>query len=144
MDAKKMEKKLLEIKRSSRKLSNEERLRLFIKEIGYHPDAIQILANLHLISKEQVMNSHSQGVKGFQLAKNILKNIEIKTSNSNELTYKYFGYVRPITPRELDQMIDMVATRVQLQKEYSKLANQEIDDLVQEEETTLGELEEMY
>lgn len=144
MDAKAMETRLNRIKNKTKGMTDEQRLKLLIREIGYHPDAIQIFANMNLISKEQVMTANTKGIKGYQMAKDILKKMEIKTSNSNELTYKYYGYVRPITPGMLDQMIDMVATRVQLQKEYAELAHQEIDDLVQEEDLTLGELEEMY
>lgn len=144
MEIKKIERRLRDIRTRTKNMTDEERLKILIKEIGYHPDALQIFNNLHLISKEQMLKANSQGVRGTQLAKNMLQTIEVKTSNSSELSYKYYGYVRPITPGMLDQMIDMVATRVQLQKEYAELANQEIDDLIQEEETTLGELEELY
>ena len=37
-----------------------------------------------------------------------MDSIEISTPNSDELSLKAFGYIKPITPAELDNYIDEV------------------------------------
>lgn len=63
-----------------------------------------------------------------------------RTKNSLELTYRYYGYVRPITPAILNQVIDDVATRVQLENEYARTVHAPSPQDEKEDQLTLNEL----
>ncbi|MDH6367378.1 MULTISPECIES: hypothetical protein [unclassified Breznakia] len=142
------EKDLALLRTKSRYMDPRKVLRELIKVIGYHPDALTIYSDLKLIDLDMVKSFREKGVSGRLVADKVLKNLEIKTPNSQELSIKIFGYYKKITPATLDGYIDYVADRVQLQKEIAtnqrRLQQKELDDLIQEEESTLGEIEEFY
>ena len=121
---------------------NERNIQFLIRTIGEFPDALEIYKN-HFANEQQIQKMISNGVNGAAAAQHILENsqIEIRTSNSLELTYKYYGYVRSITPQLLDQLIDEVANRIQLENEYSRVAGVNSPMQEQEDELTLNELQ---
>lgn len=121
---------------------NEKNIQFLIRTIGEFPDALEIYKN-HFSNEQQIKKMISNGVNGAAAAQHILENsqIEIRTSNSLELTYKYYGYVRSITPQLLDQLIDEVANRIQLENEYSRVAGVNSPMQEQEDELTLNELQ---
>lgn len=69
-----------------------------------------------------------------------LNQCELRTKNSLELTYRYYGYVKPITPAILNQVIDDVATRVQLENEYARTVHAPSPQDEKEDQLTLNEL----
>ncbi|MDQ0361586.1 hypothetical protein [Breznakia pachnodae] len=139
---------LRELKKNRKKMPTKEVLQNLIRIIGTHPDAISIFGDMRWINTNQMQRLRENGVSGWGLAQTVLKQMEIRTTNSMELSIKMFGYNKPITPADLDNYIDIVATRVQQQKEYTevanKLHNQSIDDNIQEEDMTMDELGEFY
>ena len=58
----------------------------------------------------------------------------------NIQTYRYYGYVKPITPAILNQVIDDVATRVQLENEYARTVHAPSPQDEKEDQLTLNEL----
>lgn len=121
---------------------SERNIQFLIRTIGEFPDALEIYKN-HFANEQQIQKMISNGVNGAAAAQHILENsqIEIRTSNSLELTYKYYGYVRSITPQLLDQLIDEVVNRIQLENEYSRVAGVNSPMQEQEDELTLNELQ---
>lgn len=138
MDYENMYKQLQMIKKNPYHMSQKQRLIMLITTLGEHPEAIYMYKDL-FISPSQLARLQAQGISGWSLTQHILSHCEIVTSNSTELTYKYYGYVRRITPALMDQLIDEVATRIQLEKEYAESLNK--TRLKQEDELTLGELQ---
>lgn len=129
--------KLYMIKMNPYKMTQKQRLRELITVIGEHPEAVYWCKNLFATSK-QLNELQQQGLSGWGITQHILKNCEIVTSNSKDLTYRYFGYVKPITPATLNQVIDAVATRIQLEQEYAMVYHNQRPE--QEDELTMGEL----
>lgn len=129
------------IKWNPEALSARQKLVTIIVALGEHPDTLNMYVD-RFISPQQMEMLQKQGLNGWSITQNILANCEIKTSNSAELTYKYFGYVKVITSSFIDQLIDEVSTRIQLEKEYADVAHVYFMRDEQEEELTFGELEE--
>lgn len=92
------------------------------------------------LTPDQVKNLQRFGINGKQASQYILNQCELRTKNSLELTYRYYGYVRPITPAILNQVIDDVATRVQLENEYARTVNAPSPQDEKEDQLTLNEL----
>jgi len=124
-------------------MSMKQRVTLLITTIGEFPDALELYKNTFL-NEKQAEELIRNGINGWAATQHILSKCEIRTPNSTELSYKYYGYVRPITPRLLDQFIDMVANRVQLEKEYGEAAYLDAPKNEKEDELTLQELEHMW
>ncbi len=141
MDYENMLDQLYMVKKNPYHMSQKQRLIVLLTTIGEHPEALYMYKDL-FISPQQMDNLARQGINGWSLTQHILNNCEIVTSNSAELTYKYFGYVRRITPALMDQLIDEVATRIQLENEYAKTYHQMREP--KEDELTLGELSQFY
>lgn len=139
MDYEELYHQLMILKKES---MNEKNIQFLIRTIGEFPDALEIYKN-HFANEKQIQKMIANGVNGAAAAQHILENgqIEIRTSNSLELTYKYYGYVRSITPQLLDQLIDEVANRIQLENEYSRVAGVNSPMQEQEDELTLNELQ---
>ena len=125
---------LMYLKKNLKHLPEDERTRQLIQIIGYHPDALQIYKDMFL-SNGQVNQLIQKGANGLAVSKDILNKAEIKTPNSAEITYRYYGYCKTITPALLNQVIDDIATRIQLENEYSKVAH--INSPQQEKEDVL-------
>lgn len=117
-------------------------LQILISAIGEFPDALTIYKN-NFMDESQTQKMLELGANGSAIAKHIIEYSEmnIRTTNSLELTYKYYGYVRIITPYVLDQLIDEVSNRIQLENEYSRVYNVESPIKQQEDELTLNELQ---
>lgn len=117
-------------------------LQILISAIGEFPDALTIYKN-NFMDERQTQKMLELEANGSAIAKHIIEHSEmtIRTTNSPELTYKYYGYVRIITPYVLDQLIDEVSNRIQLENEYSRVYNVESPIKQQEDELTLNELQ---
>ena len=103
-----MYERLMYLKKNQNKLSLNERTKKVIEEIGKHPDAFEMYKGVFL-TPDQVKNLQRFGINGKQASQYILNQCELRTKNSLELTYRYYGYVKPITPAILNQVIDDVA-----------------------------------
>ena len=129
------------LKKNKTKMAMNEQVKRIIMIIGEHPDAIHMFKNWFL-DPVQVKELENSPMHNNSIVLNILNNCQIQTTNSNELTYKYFGYCKVITPEMMDQLIDAVATRIQLEQEYAKVLDVN-PYIVREEDTlTLNELQE--
>lgn len=117
-------------------------LQILISTIGEFPDALAIYKNTFM-DERQAQKMLELSANGSAIAKHIIEHSEmtIRATNSPELTYKYYGYVRIITPYVLDQLIDEVSNRIQLENEYSRVYNVESPIKQQEDELTLNELQ---
>lgn len=134
-----MYERLMYLKKNQNKLSLNERTKKVIEEIGKHPDAFEMYKGVFL-TPDQVKNLQRFGINGKQASQYILNQCELRTKNSLELTYRYYGYVKPITPAILNQVIDDVATRVQLENEYARTVHAPSPQDEKEDQLTLNEL----
>lgn len=134
-----MYERLMYLKKNQNNLSLNERTKKLIEEIGEHPDAFEMYKGVFL-TPDQVKNLQRFGINGKQASQYILNQCELRTKNSLELTYRYYGYVKPITPAILNQVIDDVATRVQLENEYARTVNAPSPQDEKEDQLTLNEL----
>lgn len=130
---------LMYYKRNPKKLSEEQRVKAIISLLGQHPNAIELYRDMFL-NNQQIHSLYKNGINNTALVKNIENEATIKTTNSSELTYSYYGYVKTITPATLNQFIDDVATRIQLENEYAKTYHIESLQEEREDELTLNEL----
>ena len=129
------------LKRNPNRLDLNKRTKRLIQLIGEHPNSLELYQNIFL-SPIQVKELQIKSINGYALSKYIVEHSEIKTTNLSELTYNFYGYVRTITPAFLNQIIDDVATRLQLEKEYADIINESSRFSEREDELTLGEIEE--
>lgn len=134
-----MYERLMYLKKNQNKLSLNERTKKVIEEIGKHPDAFEMYKGVFL-TPDQVKNLQRFGINGKQASQYILNQCELRTKNLLELTYRYYGYVKPITPAILNQVIDDVATRVQLENEYARTVHAPSPQDEKEDQLTLNEL----
>lgn len=63
--------------------------------------------------------------------------IEVKTPNSDELSLKVYGYVKPITPAQLNEFIDRACATI----EQQEMEGYKLEEHYQEDELTLDELQ---
>ena len=63
--------------------------------------------------------------------------VEVKAPDSDELSLKVYGYVKPITPAELNNFIDLAVERIQQQE----LEGYDLEEHHQEYELSLDEIE---
>lgn len=142
----KLSSNLKQLRENSSHLSSRQRLMILMALVSNHPDFSSILKSWNLVDSKNLQQMVNRGYSGYQMGMDILNHIQLKTSNSTELSVKYNGYSKPITGADLNEMIDKVATRVQEQQEYTAVVNEEYhqnqDDMIEEEETTLDELQE--
>lgn len=118
MNYREMKTKLVNIKKNTSNLTQKERLEEFLKIIWEHPDAISIMGNLGIIDIDSIHMLKSKGVVGTALTNAVLDAIEIKTPNSDALSLHLFGYIKPITPEDLNNYIDEVYDRVNAQIKF--------------------------
>lgn len=130
---------LMYLKNNTKNLSEKERLEQLIQLIGNHPDALQMYRDM-LLSPHQANQLAQLGNNGLAVSKNILENCEIRTTNSTEIAYRYYGYAKRITPAILNQFIDDIATRIQLENEYSRSAHIHSPQEEKEDELVLDEI----
>ena len=127
------------LKKNKSQMTLQERFKRIVSIVGEHPDAIHLFENWFLDSN-QVRCLSGLNVDRYALTQSILQQSQIKTSNSSELTHKYYGFCKVITPQLMDQLIDAVATRIQMEREYAKVMDIHPSYDHQEEELTLNEL----
>lgn len=130
---------MMYLKKNPNHLSLSERTKRLIKEISDYPDAYEIYKGLFLNSY-QIKNLQALGINAKDASRFILNQCEIRTSNSTELTYQYYGFVKTITPALLNQVIDDVTNRIQLENEYAKTAHVQSLQDEKEDELTMNEL----
>lgn len=130
---------LMYLKNNTKNLTDKARLQQLIRMIGNHPDALQMYKDMFL-SPQQANQLVQLGINGSAVAKNILENCEIRTTNSTEIAYRYYGYAKKITPATLNQFIDDIATRIQLENEYSRTAHIHSPQEEKEDELVLDEI----
>lgn len=122
---------LKELKENKEKISEEIRFVYLLNIIAEHPNALTIYCNLELIDPDIAMKCQD----GYVAAEYILEQLENKTPNSTELVMKYYGYNKPITSKNLNELIDRVANSI-----YKYQVN-EFETCEDEDELTLDELE---
>lgn len=130
---------LMYYRKNPKKLSEKERVRAIISLLGQQPNAIELYRDMFL-DEQQIHSLYKNGINSMAIVKNIENEASIKTTNSSELTYSYYGYVKTITPATLNQFIDDVATRIQLENEYARTYHIESLQEEKEDELTLNEL----
>jgi hypothetical protein len=129
---------LKDLKSNTYHLNDRQRMKMLLVVIGEHPDALSIIKNMGLIDLDMVNLLLSQGVNGYTIAQTIMNSIEIKTPSSDELSLSCFGYIKAITPSELNIYIDEVMERIEAQSMYSVKSI----ELEKEQEMALDEIEE--
>ena len=118
---------------------DRKQIQELLKILSQHPDALDMIDNVFLDSK-QIRLIKENGFSAETVLNHMADHLQIRTSNSLELTYKYYGYVRPITPAFLNQFLDEIMTRIQLETEYAEVANLDAYIERQEDKTTANEL----
>lgn len=129
---------LRDLKNNTYHFNIRQRMKMLLVVIGEHPDALSIIKNMGLIDLDLVNQLLAQGANGYTISQAIMNSIEIKTPSSDELSLSCFGYVKAITPSELNVYIDEVIERMEAQSMYSVKSI----ELEQEQEMALDEIEE--
>lgn len=130
---------LRDIRNNIYQMNNQQRLQMMLIAISEHPDSLSLIRNLDIIDPDLLNQLIMNGANGYAVAQSMLNQIEIKTPNSDDLSMAVFGYVKTITPAELDDYIDEVYGRIESQQIYSK----DLEEArYQEQEIALDELEE--
>lgn len=132
---------LKELKRNPYQISDRLRMIQVISIIGEHPDAISIYQNLSIIDPDKIKALVAKGANGVAIAHVLLNDITLKTTSSNELMLKTYGYNKPINPAGLNETIDDVYMRFEGQYQTQR-ANEFEEHGNQETELALGELDE--
>lgn len=97
-----------------------QRMKMLLVVIGEHPDSMSLIQNMGIIDPDRIKVLCQKDANGYVIAQALMDSIEISTPNSDELSLKAFGYIKPITPAELDNYIDEVIERLENQKQYLK------------------------
>lgn len=111
---------LRDLKNNTYHFNIRQRMKMLLVVIGEHPDSMSLIQNMGIIDPDRIKVLCQKGANGYVLAQALMDSIEISTPNSDELSLKTFGYIKPITPAELDNYIDEVIERLENQKQYLK------------------------
>lgn len=130
---------LKQIKINYYDMTLKQRTFIFFQIISEHPDSLSILYNMNLIDKDFITACIQKGLTGYSLSQALIDSIEIKTTSSDELSLTLFGYIRTITPAELNDYIDDVVTSITEQIQYLEYQNKGVTI---EQELALDEIEE--
>lgn len=130
---------LKQIKINYYDMTLKQRTFIFFQIISEHPDSLSILYNMNLIDKDFITVCIQKGLTGYSLSQALINSIEIKTTSSDELSLTLFGYIRTITPAELNDYIDDVVTSITEQIQYLEYQNKGVTI---EQELALDEIEE--
>lgn len=128
-----------------RELTEGDMTIFLLVSLSENPYCREIIRSSRMLSDEKMKLMDRQWCSSGDMCRAMIGNLvdpEIVTSNSAELTDKFFGYVRPISPMMLDLLIDAVETRNRIIRNAARAYGLETDDIIQEEELTLGELTE--
>lgn len=133
-----MYERLMYLKKNQNNLSLNERTKKLLKKLEntlMHLKCTRVFFNTRSSEKSTTLwYQRKAGISVYP------KSMWIKNKNSLELTYRYYGYVKPITPAILNQVIDDVATRVQLENEYARTVHAPSPQDEKEDQLTLNEL----
>lgn len=127
----------LALRNNMYKLNNKQRMQILLSIISEVPDSLSLIGQMQLIDPDRVRDLVAKGATGYTICEALLNMIEVKTPNSDELSLKVYGYVKPITPAELNNFIDLAIGRIQQQE----LEGYDLEEHHQEYELSLDEIE---
>lgn len=127
----------LALKNNIYKLNNRQRMQILLSVISEVPDSLSLIGQMGLIDPDRVRELLAKGATGYTICQALLNMIEVKAPNSDELSLKVYGYVKPITPEELNNFIDLAYGRIQQQE----LEGYDLKEHYQEDELSLDEME---
>ena len=91
---------LRDLKNNTYHFNIRQRMKMLLVVIGEHPDSMSLIQNMGIIDPDRIKVLCQKGANGYVLAQALMDSIEISTPNSDELSLKAFGYIKPITPAE--------------------------------------------
>lgn len=118
-------------------LNNKQRMQILLSVISEVPDSLSLIGQMQLIDPDRIRDLVSKGATGYTICQALLNMIEVKTANSDELSLKVYGYVKPITPSELNDFIDLAYATI----EQQEMEGYKLEEHYQEDELTLDELQ---
>lgn len=129
----------LALKNNIYRLNNHQRMQILLSIISEVPDSLSLIGQMGLIDPDRVRELLSKGATGYSICQAMLNMIEVKTPNSDELSLKVYGHVKPITPAELNEFIDLAVETIHQQE----LEGYDLNEHHQEDELTLDEIQTM-
>lgn len=127
----------LALRNNMYKLNNKQRMQILLSVISEVPDSLSLIDQMQLIDPDRVRDLVAKGATGYTICQALLNMIEVKTPNSDELSLKVYGYVKPITPAQLNEFIDRACATI----EQQEMEGYKLEEHYQEDELTLDELQ---
>ena len=127
----------LALRNNMYKLNNKQRMQILLSVISEVPDSLSLIGQMQLIDPDRVRDLVAKGATGYTICQALLNMIEVKTPNSDELSLKVYGYVKPITPAQLNEFIDRACATI----EQQEMEGYKLEEHYQEDELTLDELQ---
>ena len=127
----------LALRNNMYKLNNKQRMQILLSVISEVPDSLSLIGLMQLIDPDRVRDLVAKGATGYTICQALLNMIEVKTPNSDELSLKVYGYVKPITPAQLNEFIDRACATI----EQQEMEGYKLEEHYQEDELTLDELQ---
>lgn len=127
----------LALRNNMYKLNNKQRMQILLSVISEVPDSLSLIGQMQLIDPDRVRDLVAKGATGYTICQALLNMIEVKTPNSDELSLKVYGYVKPITPAQLNEFIDRACATI----EQQEMEGYKHEEHYQEDELTLDELQ---
>lgn len=127
----------LALRNNMYKLNNKQRMQILLSVISEVPDSLSLIGQMQLIDPDRVRDLVAKGATGYTICQALLNMIEVKTPNSGELSLKVYGYVKPITPAQLNEFIDRACATI----EQQEMEGYKLEEHYQEDELTLDELQ---
>jgi len=112
-------------------------MQILLSVISEVPDSLSLIGQMQLIDPDRVRDLVAKGATGYTICQALLNMIEVKTPNSDELSLKVYGYVKPITPAQLNEFIDRACATI----EQQEMEGYKLEEHYQEDELTLDELQ---
>lgn len=106
----------LALRNNMYKLNNKQRMQILLSVISEVPDSLSLIGQMQLIDPDRVRDLVAKGATGYTICQALLNMIEVKTPNSDELSLKVYGYVKPITPAQLNEFIDRACATIEQQE----------------------------
>ena len=127
----------LALRNNMYKLNNKQRMQILLSVISEVPDSLSLIGQMQLIDPDRVRDLVAKGATGYTICQALLNMIEVKPPNSDELSLKVYGYVKPITPAQLNEFIDRACATI----EQQEMEGYKLEEHYQEDELTLDELQ---
>lgn len=127
----------LALRNNMYKLNNKQRMQILLSVISEVPDSLSLIGQMQLIDPDRVRDLVAKGATGYTICQALLNMIEVKTPNSDELSLKVYGYVKPITLAQLNEFIDRACATI----EQQEMEGYKLEEHYQEDELTLDELQ---